>query len=67
MCTMWWLLLYYVTMHVPPGLVETSYVDNVIRVGDQVHVVEDGHSIECVRKRNNILWFTIEEHNVVTV
>ena len=64
---MWWFLLYYVTMRVPSGLVETSYMGNVIRVGDQVHVVEDGHSIECVRKRNNILWFTIEEHNVVRI
>lgn len=64
---MWWLLLYYVTMQVPPGLVETSYIDGIIRVGDQTHIVEDGHSIECVRKMGNILWFTIEEHNVVTV
>ena len=65
MCTMWWFLLYYVTMHVPPGLVETSFVDNVIRVGDQVHVVEEGHSIECVQKRGSWLKFTLEEHSVV--
>lgn len=62
---MWWLLLYYVTMHVPPGLVETSYTDNVIRVGDQTHVVEDGYSIECVQKRGSWLKFTLEEHNVI--
>ena len=61
---MWWFLLYYVTMRVPSGLVETSYMDGVIRVGDESHTVEDGYSIACVRKRGSLLWFTLEEHNV---
>lgn len=66
-CTMWWFLLYYVTMRVPSGLVETSYTDNLIRVGDQTHRVEDGYSIECVQKRGNMLRFTLEEHSVVRI
>ena len=60
---MWWFLLYYVTMRVPSGLVETSYMDGIIRVGDETHKVEDGYSIACVRKRGNLLWFTLEDHN----
>ena len=64
-CGMWWFLVYYVYMQVPPGLVETSFVDGVIRVGDQTHVVEEDHDIACVQNRGNILWFTLEENNII--
>ncbi len=60
---MWWLLVYYLSMQVPSGVVETSFVNGVLTVGDRVDYVGDLDMV-CVTKRHGRLIFTFDELNV---
>jgi hypothetical protein len=56
-------LVYYVIIEVPLGVVETSFVDNVLTVGDYVEVLPkyvDMGSM-CVVQRNGMLVFKFNE------
>ena len=56
----WLLLLYYVVMEVPSGMVHTSYNSGVLRVGDQEAEIPFGHKLVCVNKRSGYLFFKFE-------
>ena len=58
---MWWLLVYYVFMQVPKGLVETDLHKGRLQVGDQEHWVQPGHTLGNVRKMRSHLVFTFKE------
>jgi len=60
---MWWFLLYYLALDVPSGLVETSFANGVLTVGDTVEYV-GAFDLTCATKRGGTLIFTFEELNV---
>ena len=60
---MWWFLLYYVVMHVPSGVVETSFENGVLTVGDTMQYVGDLDMV-CATKRDGMLVFKFDELNV---
>jgi len=61
MIGMWWLLVYYVFMQVPKGLVETDLHKGRLQVGDQEHWVRPGHELLTVRRVRENLVFTFRE------
>lgn len=58
---MWWLLVYYVFMQVPKGLVDTDLHKGRLQVGDQEHWVRPGHELVTVRRVRENLVFTFRE------
>ena len=63
---MWWFLIYYVVMQVPSGVVETSFENGVLRVGNTLEYVGDRDMI-CATKRDGRLIFTFDELTEVNV
>ena len=63
---MWWFLIYYVVMQVPSGVVETSFENGVLRVGDTLEYVGDRDMV-CATKRDGRLIFTFDESTEVNV
>ena len=56
----WFLLLYYIVMEAPSGLVHTSYSGGILRVGEDEREVPYGHKLVCVNKRNGYLFFKFD-------
>lgn len=57
------LLVYYVIVEVPLGVVETSLMDNVLTVGEYVEVLPKYVDVGsmCAVKRNGLLVFKFNE------
>jgi hypothetical protein len=51
------LCLYYVVMETPLGLVDTSYHNGILQVGDHVEHIPFGHELDTVKKNNGFLFF----------
>ena len=55
------LCLYYVIMETPFGLVDTSYQNGILQVGDHIEQIPFGHKLASVRKNNGFLFFKFSE------
>lgn len=60
---LYFLLVYYVIMQVPPGLVETSFEGRTLIVGDQTEILPKHVDITsmCAMKRGGKLVFKFNE------
>ena len=54
-------LVYYVVMDLPRGVVETEFHKGLLRVGDRTHWVRPGHEMVSVRKGEDVLVFTFKQ------
>ena len=63
---MWWFLIYYVVMQVPSGVVETSFENGVLQVGDTLEYVGN-RDLVCAIKRDNKLIFKFDELTEINV
>lgn len=60
------LCLYYVIMETPFGLVDTSFQNGVLQVGNRVEHVPPEHELQSVRKNNGFLFFKFTSKAMAT-